>query len=196
MPNKCFVLKSHYPSVTKLLMKMDTIINLHINTNQPKGSEHVYLKILGKKKILKKRAWKVPWKEGSVFSISFQHCTLSHLNSAEVKRVCVWERERDQIVKKRREAMPEETTSIDYVMEAASGPHFSGLRLDGLRSSPPSSSTSSPAAHRSPVPASAFSSSSLSSALTDSNALKQPFVIGKFHFSTLKTHFHFFNFMN
>ncbi|KHN10811.1 Uridine kinase-like protein 2, chloroplastic [Glycine soja] len=25
--------------------------------------------------------------------------------------------------------MPEETTSIDYVMEAASGPHFSGLRL-------------------------------------------------------------------
>ena len=153
-------------------------------------------KNLGEKKILKKRAWKVPWKEGSVFSISFQHCTLSHLNSAEVKRVCVWERERDRIVKKRREAMPEETTSIDYVMEAASGPHFSGLRLDGLRSSPPSSSTSSPAAHRSPVPASAFSSSSLSSALTDSNALKQPFVIGKFHFSTLKTHFHFFNFMN
>ncbi|XP_020980795.1 uridine/cytidine kinase UKL1, chloroplastic isoform X1 [Arachis duranensis] len=33
--------------------------------------------------------------------------------------------------------MPEETTSIDYVMEAASGPHFSGLRLDGLLSSPP-----------------------------------------------------------
>ncbi|XP_023879505.1 uridine/cytidine kinase UKL1, chloroplastic [Quercus suber] len=70
--------------------------------------------------------------------------------------------------------MPEETTSIDYVMEAASGPHFSGLRLDGLRSSPPSSSTSSPAAHRSPVPASAFSTS----ALTDSNAPRQPFVIG------------------
>ena len=108
--------------------------------------------------------------------------------------VCERERERDQTVKKRREAMPEETTSIDYVMEAASGPHFSGLRLDGLRSSPPSSSTSSPAAHRSPVPPSAFSSSSSSSALTDSNAPKQPFVIGKFHFSTLKTRFHFFNF--
>ena len=44
------MLKSHYPSVTKLLMEMDGIINLHINTNQPKGSEHVYLKILGKKK--------------------------------------------------------------------------------------------------------------------------------------------------
>ncbi|XP_015893752.2 uridine/cytidine kinase UKL1, chloroplastic isoform X3 [Ziziphus jujuba] len=66
--------------------------------------------------------------------------------------------------------MPEETTTIDYVMEAASGPHFSGLRLDGLRlSSPPSSSTSSPA-HR--------SSSSNFSAITDSNAPKQPFVIG------------------
>ena len=90
------MLKSHYPSVTKLLIEMDSIINLHINTNQPKGSEHVYLKILGEKKILKKRAWKVPWKEGSVFSISFQHCTLSHLNSAEVKGVCVCERERER----------------------------------------------------------------------------------------------------
>ncbi|KAG2241993.1 hypothetical protein Bca52824_096166 [Brassica carinata] len=28
--------------------------------------------------------------------------------------------------------MPEDSTSIDYVMEKASGPHFSGLRLDGL----------------------------------------------------------------
>ncbi|PWA67489.1 uridine kinase-like 2 [Artemisia annua] len=48
--------------------------------------------------------------------------------------------------------MPEQTTSIDYVMEAASGPHFSGLRLDDR-----------------------FLSSS-SSALADS--IKQPFVIG------------------
>ncbi|XP_065877716.1 uridine/cytidine kinase UKL1, chloroplastic [Euphorbia lathyris] len=61
--------------------------------------------------------------------------------------------------------MPEETNSIDYVMEKASGPHFSGLRLDGLLSSPPSSSTSSPA-HRNSSP----SSSPLSP--------KQPFVIG------------------
>jgi hypothetical protein len=67
--------------------------------------------------------------------------------------------------------MPEETNSIDYVMEKASGPHFSGLRLDGLLSSPPSS-TASPS-HR--------SASASSSALSDSNAPKQPFVIGKFH---------------
>uniref|UniRef100_A0A2N9G4A4 uridine/cytidine kinase n=1 Tax=Fagus sylvatica TaxID=28930 RepID=A0A2N9G4A4_FAGSY len=66
--------------------------------------------------------------------------------------------------------MPEETTSIDYVMEAASGPHFSGLRFDGLRLSPPSSSPASASA-----PASA--SSSISS-LLDPNAPKQPFVIG------------------
>ncbi|XP_027353043.1 uridine kinase-like protein 1, chloroplastic isoform X3 [Abrus precatorius] len=37
--------------------------------------------------------------------------------------------------------MPEETTSIDYVMEAASGPHFSGLRLDA---SPTHDSTLTP----------------------------------------------------
>ncbi|KAE8694406.1 Uridine kinase-like protein 1 [Hibiscus syriacus] len=48
--------------------------------------------------------------------------------------------------------MPEETTSIDYVMEKASGPHFSGLR--------------------SPTAAAA------SSAFSDSNAPHQPFVIG------------------
>ncbi|KAJ6949292.1 uridine kinase-like protein 1 [Populus alba x Populus x berolinensis] len=64
--------------------------------------------------------------------------------------------------------MPEETISIDYVMEKASGPHFSGLRLDGLLSSPPSS-TASP---------SHCSASASSSALSDSNAPKQPFVIG------------------
>ncbi|XP_012070572.1 uridine kinase-like protein 1, chloroplastic isoform X2 [Jatropha curcas] len=60
----------------------------------------------------------------------------------------------------------EETNSIDYVMEKASGPHFSGLRLDGL---PPSSSSSSPS-HRTSS-ASAFTSPSQ---LTQ----KQPFVIG------------------
>ncbi|XP_024453512.1 uridine/cytidine kinase UKL1, chloroplastic isoform X1 [Populus trichocarpa] len=64
--------------------------------------------------------------------------------------------------------MPEETNSIDYVMEKASGPHFSGLRLDGLLSSPPSS-TASP---------SHCSATASSSALSDSNAPNQPFVIG------------------
>uniref|UniRef100_A0A6N2K442 Uridine kinase n=1 Tax=Salix viminalis TaxID=40686 RepID=A0A6N2K442_SALVM len=63
---------------------------------------------------------------------------------------------------------PEETNSIDYVMEKASGPHFSGFRPDGLLSSPPSS-TASPS-HR--------SASDSSLALSDSNAPKQPFVIG------------------
>ncbi|XP_061356281.1 uridine/cytidine kinase UKL1, chloroplastic isoform X3 [Gastrolobium bilobum] len=56
--------------------------------------------------------------------------------------------------------MPEETTSIDYVMEAASGPHFSGLRLDGRK---PTSSTSSPAPD---------------SSLTTDSLPNQPFVIG------------------
>ncbi|XP_044503350.1 uridine kinase-like protein 1, chloroplastic isoform X3 [Mangifera indica] len=50
--------------------------------------------------------------------------------------------------------MPEETISIDYVMEKASGPHFSGLRIDGPASSPSAS------------------------AAADVNAPKQPFVIG------------------
>ncbi|CAN1273396.1 Uridine/cytidine kinase UKL1, chloroplastic [Linum perenne] len=66
--------------------------------------------------------------------------------------------------------MPENTDSIDYVMEKASGAHFSGLRFDGLLSSPPTSSTSSPA-HRS-------SSTTAVSVFTDANVLKQPFVIG------------------
>ncbi|KAF2316441.1 hypothetical protein GH714_041782 [Hevea brasiliensis] len=63
--------------------------------------------------------------------------------------------------------MPEETNSIDYVMEKASGPHFSGLRLDGLLSSRPSSATNTPA-HRT-------SSASVSASPL---APKQPFVIG------------------
>ncbi|KAI8018695.1 hypothetical protein LOK49_LG04G03537 [Camellia lanceoleosa] len=63
--------------------------------------------------------------------------------------------------------MPEQTTPIDIAMEAASGPHFSGLRLDGLLSSP--SSGRSPA-----LPL----SSSSSSTLADANGPKQPFVIG------------------
>lgn len=67
--------------------------------------------------------------------------------------------------------MPEEATAIDYMMEAASGPHFSGLRLEGLRSSSPSC-TSSPSA------AAFAAATSLSAALFDS-AAKQPFVIGK-----------------
>ncbi|KAG6402914.1 hypothetical protein SASPL_135128 [Salvia splendens] len=66
--------------------------------------------------------------------------------------------------------MLEETTAIDYVMEAASGPHFSGLRLDSLRSAAPSLPSprdSAPLA----TPASAFTAA-------DSAAQKQPFVIG------------------
>lgn len=55
--------------------------------------------------------------------------------------------------------MPEATTSIDYVMEKASGPHFSGLRIDCPTSSPPASSASAPS-------------------VADVNAPKQPFVIG------------------
>ncbi|XP_059669984.1 uridine/cytidine kinase UKL1, chloroplastic isoform X3 [Cornus florida] len=62
--------------------------------------------------------------------------------------------------------MQEETSSIDYAMEAASGPHFSGLRLDKLRS------TSS-------VPRSSSVPTTPSSALSDSsNVPKEPFVIG------------------
>ncbi|KAJ0053704.1 hypothetical protein Pint_02983 [Pistacia integerrima] len=55
--------------------------------------------------------------------------------------------------------MPEETISVDYVMEKASGPHFSGLRIDSPASSP-------------------SASSALASAVADVNAPKQPFVIG------------------
>lgn len=65
--------------------------------------------------------------------------------------------------------MPEETTAIDYVMEAASGPHFSGLRLDGLLSaaSSPRSSNQTPTAF-----ASSFTPP------PDFSGQKQPFVIG------------------
>ncbi|GAU33336.1 hypothetical protein TSUD_166010 [Trifolium subterraneum] len=56
--------------------------------------------------------------------------------------------------------MLEETTSIDYAMEAASGPHFSGLRLDARLSSSPTSSLAP------------------NSTLTSDSLLNQPFVIG------------------
>lgn len=65
--------------------------------------------------------------------------------------------------------MPEETKSVDYAMEAASGPHFSGLRLDVLRSSPSSSPRSNPVQ--------AISSS------TTSLPTSQPFIIGIFSIS-------------
>ncbi|KAL8049224.1 hypothetical protein ABFX02_06G007800 [Erythranthe guttata] len=65
--------------------------------------------------------------------------------------------------------MPEETTAIDYVMEAASGPHFSGLRLDGFMSA----TSSSPRASAAASPTSFFHP-----VVSDSTALKQPFVIG------------------
>jgi hypothetical protein len=74
----------------------------------------------------------------------------SHLTHSTPKRVL-----------KHKKAMPEETTSIDYAMEAASGPHFSGLRLDARLSS--SSPTSSLAPN---------------STLTSDSLLNQPFVIG------------------
>lgn len=61
--------------------------------------------------------------------------------------------------------MPESMKQIDYAMEAASGPHFSGLRFDGLFAS----ASSSPRASDPP---------SSSSPLADSSAPKQPFVIG------------------
>ena len=61
--------------------------------------------------------------------------------------------------------------AIDYVMEAASGPHFSGLRLEGLLSSPPSSTSS-------PLAAASAAAAWFSTALPDT-AAKQPFVIGK-----------------
>ncbi|XP_022633436.1 LOW QUALITY PROTEIN: uridine kinase-like protein 1, chloroplastic [Vigna radiata var. radiata] len=56
--------------------------------------------------------------------------------------------------------MPEETTSIDYVMEAASGAHFSGLRLDAL------------------LPSSATASASPDSTLASDSHPNRPFVIG------------------
>ncbi|XP_047334444.1 uridine/cytidine kinase UKL1, chloroplastic [Impatiens glandulifera] len=64
--------------------------------------------------------------------------------------------------------MSEDTTPIDIVMEAASGPHFSGLRLDALHSSSlsPRSSFSIP------------NPSSSDPTLADSDTPKQPFVIG------------------
>lgn len=52
--------------------------------------------------------------------------------------------------------MPEQTTAIDYVMEAASGPHFSGLYLD--------------------------SRSNLSSSSLIADSIKQPFVIGTINY--------------
>ena len=61
--------------------------------------------------------------------------------------------------------MSEETTSIDYVMEAASRSHFSALRLDGQ------------------VPSSATApSSTLDSTLTLNSLPNQPFAIG--HYSS------------
>ncbi|PIN09795.1 Armadillo/beta-Catenin/plakoglobin [Handroanthus impetiginosus] len=63
-----------------------------------------------------------------------------------------------------------ETMGIDYGMEAASGPHFSGLRLDGLLSA--SSASASPRASSAVDAASSFS------AISDSAIHKQPFVIG------------------
>ncbi|KAL2523205.1 Uridine kinase-like protein 1 [Forsythia ovata] len=68
------------------------------------------------------------------------------------------------------ETMLAETKEIDYVMEAASGPHFSGLRLDSLMSA--AASSSSPRSSSTPT------TTAFSTPLADSSALKQPFVIG------------------
>ncbi|KAK4365760.1 hypothetical protein RND71_013640 [Anisodus tanguticus] len=62
----------------------------------------------------------------------------------------------------------EETKAIDYVMEAASGAHFSGLRFDGLLIS----ASSSPRASTTPTPTHFSNSTPLDS------TTKQPFVIG------------------
>ncbi|KAH9609082.1 hypothetical protein KSS87_021842 [Heliosperma pusillum] len=67
--------------------------------------------------------------------------------------------------------MPESTTSIDYVMEKASGPHFSGLRIDGHLSSP----TTSSSPRYSSATATPFSSSFTP---PDPKFPKHPFVIG------------------
>ncbi|KAM1009227.1 hypothetical protein ACFX13_045526 [Malus domestica] len=58
--------------------------------------------------------------------------------------------------------MSENAMAIDYVMEKASGPHFSGLRFDGILSFPPPSSSPGPSINLAAVP----------------HAAKQPFVIG------------------
>ncbi|KAM1130014.1 hypothetical protein ACFX19_045421 [Malus domestica] len=58
--------------------------------------------------------------------------------------------------------MSENAMAIDYVMEKASGPHFSGLRFDGILSSPPPSSSPGPSTNLA----------------ADPHAAKQPFVIG------------------
>ncbi|KAM3375315.1 uridine/cytidine kinase UKL1, chloroplastic [Capsicum galapagoense] len=65
--------------------------------------------------------------------------------------------------------VPEETTAIDYVMEAASGAHFSGLRFDGLLTS----TSSSPRVSPTPTPTHFSTTNPL-----DSTIPKQPFVIG------------------
>lgn len=70
--------------------------------------------------------------------------------------------------------MREEAKAIDDVMEAASGPHFSGLRLDGLLSSPSDS----------PRAAAAGAAASPYSAQSDSgSSIGQPFVIGELYSS-------------
>lgn len=61
--------------------------------------------------------------------------------------------------------------AIDYVMEKASGPHFSGLHLDGLLSAA-SASSPSPRAPPTLTPSSSFT--------LPPDSLKQPFVIGNF----------------
>ncbi|RWW39032.1 hypothetical protein BHE74_00055675 [Ensete ventricosum] len=66
--------------------------------------------------------------------------------------------------------MPEK--SMDEVMEAAAGAHFSGLRLDSLRLSSPST-PSSPSSARASQVLSPESASSASAA-----GPRQPFVIG------------------
>lgn len=65
--------------------------------------------------------------------------------------------------------VPEETTAIDYVMEAASGAHFSGLRFDGLLTS----GSASPRASPTHTPTHFSTTTPL-----DSTTPKQPFVIG------------------
>lgn len=72
--------------------------------------------------------------------------------------------------------MKEEAKSIDEVMEAASGPHFSGLRIDGLLSSP----SASPRAAAAAAAAAAAVSASYFAQSDSGSSIRQPFVIGEF----------------
>ena len=89
------------------------------------------------------------------------------------------------IGRRRWEAMPEK--AVDDVMEAAVGAHFSGLRLEALRLSSPSSPSSPSSARASPAAAThsngaVYANGTAAAAaveLASPPAARQPFVIGR-----------------